>query len=164
MYGFACLSSPENQAKIDAVVRYIVHMDYQNLHCGDAIGTFDGKRFWSVGWDVTLPGFFHFDPSDDRMSFFVQRLELLARFPAAHSHRWLSDSLAHLEGYRTERGTYLFPASYLEERPQGYWVKGAHMALEATRSKTAREIESTFWMVRIKKLLRPPVSPPANVI
>ena len=82
----------------------------------------------------------------------VQRMELMAHFPAARETRAFQDCLAHLEAHRTDRGTYLFPRDYLREQQSGYWVTGAYMALEDNRrSPHAIELESTFRMLTIKR-------------
>ena len=54
---------------------------------------------------------------------------------------------------RTPRGTYHFPARYLREQPSGYWVQGAYMRLqENRRARLSLELESTFRMLKIKRL------------
>ncbi len=51
----------------------------------------------------------------------------------------------HLIGNQQNKG-------YLIERPSGYWVLGAYMGLgENRRVKKWAEIESTFWMMKIRK-------------
>ena len=55
-------------------------------------------------------------------------------------------------GYRVE-GTYFFPRRGLVERPVGYYVTGTRMGIESgPRSRRALEIESTFRMLKIKRL------------
>lgn len=110
-----------------------------------------GRHYYSHGWDVKLPGFFGYDALGPESATLVQRLELLARFPAARGHSWFGEGLAHLEGFRTPQGAYAFPREYLRES-EGYWVSGYVMGLEQDRrSKRALEVESTFWMLRIKR-------------
>ena len=70
----------------------------------------------------------------------------------AEAEEWFKERMNHLEEFRTGKGTYLFPKNYMQEKPQGYWVNGFHMGLgENRRKKPALELESTFWMVKIKK-------------
>ena len=83
----------------------------------------------------------------------------MGEFPTTREHPWFINSLNHLEGFRTEKGTYQFPRTYLPEKPVGYWVTGARMALEENRRKAiAIEMESTFWMAKLKALLPTPVA------
>ncbi len=89
----------------------------------------------------------------------AQRGELEEAKHSAHSRNLpevdsaFDMGLAHFETYRTERGTYLFPRHDLQERTSGYWVTGAYMGLkESRRPKRVLELESTFWMLRVKKL------------
>ena len=59
--------------------------------------------------------------------------------------------MEYLESCCTGNGTYRFPRSYLQERASGYWVTSAYMGLEQNRRvKTAIELESTYWMLKIK--------------
>ena len=82
----------------------------------------------------------------------VYRLELMSNVPSARKHPWFQESIERLEQYRTDQDTYIFPRSFLQERPSGYWVTGAYMGLEQNRrKKAALELESTFWMLKIKK-------------
>jgi hypothetical protein len=61
--------------------------------------------------------------------------------------------------YRISQGIYCFPAGYLIDRPDGYYVFGYGMGLgEGGRKKiaggkiNALEIESTFRLLKIKEL------------
>lgn len=139
--------------RIDTVMQYILHPDYQKLADGYGIVKGSGRRYYSAGWDVKLPGYFGLEASDRQIKYLIQRVVLMAHFRAARADRWFQECLAHLETYRTERGTYLFPRRYLQERTSGYWVTGAYMGLEESRRpKRAFELESTFWMLRVEKL------------
>jgi hypothetical protein len=146
------------QEKIDTVVAYILDDRFQRLPPGYGVIYQGQRRFYAAGWGVKLPGYFGFGAADVGAadfdaSQFVQRLELMAHFPTARGDRWLTESLAHLEGFRTGRGTYLFPAPFLQEKKQAYWVTGGYMGFEeGKRSAKARELESTFWMLKIRKL------------
>ena len=80
-------------------------------------------------------------------------INLLINFKAARQHPWFKESMNYLESYRTEKGTYTFPAGYLEEKTNGYWVIGVRMGLEEKRRRNL-EAESTFWMAKFKKVLQ----------
>ncbi|MDP2857815.1 MAG: hypothetical protein Q8P50_07555 [Bacillota bacterium] len=68
----------------------------------------------------------------------VQRLELLAHFPGAVTHSWFESAVAHLETYRTARGTYVFPSRMMREGSSGYWVTGRTWALARTGDAGSR--------------------------
>lgn len=142
------------QQQIDTVINYVLHPDYQAFPEGYGIMRAEKRKYYAIGWSVHLPGYFGFDDLsgwDARQ--LVQRVVLMAHFPTARVHRWFQESLSHLETYCTARGTYVFPRPYLREDRSGYWVTGAYMGLEENRrSKRALELESTFWMLKIKKL------------
>ena len=143
--------SEEERAHANTVIAYILEPAYQRLPNGYGVVKGVGRHYYGHGWDVKLPGFFGYDALGPESATLVQRLELLARFPAARGHPWFGEGLAHLEGFRTPQGAYAFPREYLRES-EGYWVSGYVMGLEQDRrSKRALEVESTFWMLRIKR-------------
>ena len=143
--------------KIETIIEYVLHPDYQALRDGYGTMRAGKRRYYAIGWSIHLAGYYGMGAEDMRSpiaspGYFVPRLVLMSQFPTAGSHRWYRESVAHLETFRTESGTYLFPRKYLPERQSGYWVSGYYNALEENRrSKRAIEIESTFWMLRIKQ-------------
>ena len=151
------LKNNEVNEKISAIVSYILQRNYQALPHGYGYLREDrgGKqRYYVIGWEVSLLGYHSFNVADWtnwEVAYFVQRVELMAHFPEARKHRWFHQSIQHLESFRTSKGTYLLPRSYLREQ-QGYWVMGSHMGLEQNRrTSQALELESTFWMLRLKQ-------------
>ena len=112
-------------------------------------------RHYAIGWSAHLPDCSKPSLGHRQRARLVQRVELMAHFPAARKMPSFRDCLAHLEDHRTDRGTYLFPRDYLKEQPNGYWVTGACMGLEENRrAATAIELESTFRMLTIHRLAR----------
>jgi hypothetical protein len=147
------LKTNELQQKIDTVVNYVLHPDYQELEDGYGVMRDAPRRYWSIGWSVHLPGYKGFDVMPDgRAKYFIQRLEMMARFPTVHEHRWFKECLGHLEGFQQEDGTYRFPGRYLREQQSGYWVTGAYTRLdEDRRRRISLTVESTFRMLSIKR-------------
>jgi hypothetical protein len=157
MHGLAhypdALRDGATQAQINAVVDYVLDPRYQALRDGYGLMQAGPRRYYALGWSVHLHGYQGMKTLSERPYLFVQRVALMAHFPTARAHRWLAESLAHLESFCTPRGTYLFPRVYLPERTSGYWVAGAYMGFEENRrSNLALELESTFWMALIKRL------------
>jgi hypothetical protein len=148
------LMSAEAARRIEAVVAYVLHPDYQALDEGYGYMRAGPRRYYSMGWSVHLPGYNGLQFSRAMHAHvFVQRLELMAHFPVARQSGWFKNCVQHLEGYRTEQGSYRFPARYLREQASGYWVQGAYMRLEENRrSRRSLELDSTFRMCKIKKL------------
>jgi hypothetical protein len=142
--------------KIAAIIHYVLDPRYQSL--GDGYGYLRERHdqhthHYAIGWSAHLPVCANRTPEGFERARVVQRIELMAHFPAARESRSFQDCLAHLEAYRTDRGTYLFPRDYLREQQSGYWVAGAYIALEDNRrSSRAIELESTFRMLTIKRL------------
>lgn len=156
MYGLAAMQDTGNPAvseKTGAVIRYIMTAEYhQKVIDGYGIVVSPNGKYYSMGWDVKLPGFLGFTEEEEKKGpLLLHRLDLMAHFPGAVKHEWFSSALNHLENFKTERGTYLFPRHYLREGT-GYWVSGMHMSLgENRRAKLALEAESTFRMMLLKK-------------
>ena len=143
------------QHKIDTVVAYILHPDYQALEDGYGVMRVGPRRYFSMGWSIHLPGYHGFDFDAGQAGMFVQRLELMAHFPAAIKHRWFQESLAHLENFRTDEGPYRFPGRYLKESPAGYWVSGYYMRLEENRrARASLALDSTFRMLLLHKIAK----------
>lgn len=140
--------------QLDDIVTYVTDERYRALPPGYGyIWSGDNRRMcYACGWNLDLPDLDSAKSYEQRK--IVQRLELLAHFPAAHQSAWFQEGMRLLETYRTERGTYCFPAAFLTEAKAGYYVGGEYMGLEDTR-RTAKtlELESTFRMLLLKKLI-----------
>lgn len=145
------LQSQEIQQKIEAVIEYVLHPGYQAFPEGYGLMKTGKRKYYAIGWSVHLPQYSNLPEKRDENRL-IQRLVLMSNFPAARKHPWFRENVARLEHYRTDHGTYIFPRSFLQERPSGYWVTGAYMGLEEDRrNRSAIELESTFWMLKIKK-------------
>ncbi|MBM4046309.1 MAG: hypothetical protein FJ279_14455 [Planctomycetes bacterium] len=158
LYGLSGLPSETlsaaTRSKVRAVVGYVLRPEFQALPDGYGYLSDTAKRqVWAGGWGVYLPGTRGFSLSHRDAAFFVQRLELMAHFSAAARSGWFRSSLQHLEQYRTKDGTYRLPSRYLSEKRTGYYVHGAYMGLgENRRTRHGLEIESTFRVLKIKRL------------
>jgi hypothetical protein len=148
----AALRNDETQFKIDTIVAYILHPDYQALEEGYGVMRAGKRRYYSMGWSGHLPGYERpGGPLPDYMV--VQRVELMAHFRTARSSTWFQDRVRHLRGYQTAEGPYRFPSSYLRESNSGYWVTGAYMRLEENRrARRALDLDSTFRICAIENL------------
>jgi hypothetical protein len=146
------LMNDQAQSKIDTIIAYILHPDYQALEEGYGVMRAGKRRYYSMGWSVHLPGYAYSGGSQPEYTY-VQRLELMAHFGEARSTPWFQDRVSHLETYRTGKGTYRFPAGYLRESSSGYWVTGAYMRLEENRRvRRSLDLDSTFRMCKILRL------------
>jgi hypothetical protein len=144
----------DDWAKANAIISYVLNDGYQKLQWGYGILKGEKRHYWSMGWSIHVPGFSNSLTTNLANMLRIWLLDQLVNFEAARRHSWIKASLEHLEKFRTEKGTYLFPRDYLQEKPFVYWVVGGHMALEENRrTSKAIEVESTFWMARFKKAL-----------
>jgi hypothetical protein len=136
--------------KLGRFVDCILDGRYQQLPPGYGVVS-EGGRFMKMGWDAKLPGFGK-SRFTEMHGGLVQRVELMSHFPAACAHAWFQDALEFLETFETARGTYAFPRAILRDQPKGYWVNAARMGIEEDRRRPlALELESTFWMLKIRK-------------
>jgi hypothetical protein len=157
LYVFANLPpawlSDSVRRKIDAVVRYVLADEYQRLPRGYGYirdDTSGRDRYYVLGWNVDLPGHVERPPTGREQAYFIQRLELMSCFERARRSAWWSASMGLLQKFRTPKGDYLLPRRWLQEKPVGYWVTGAHMGLEESRrSERSLRLESTLRALRL---------------
>jgi hypothetical protein len=144
-------ASREERKRIEDAISYVI--DPRLLANKAAYIWNDLSRTRTAITFPRLPGFRGFDGPALTRSKLILYLELLANFYVARSSKWFWEGMGHLETYRTDRGTYIFPKEYLLERKNGYYLyAGAHMGLaERPRNQRAMEIESTFRMLRLKR-------------
>ncbi len=140
--------------QLDDIVAYVTDERYRGFPPGYGYLWSEANRrtCYGCGWNLDLPDLYTDNPYQHRK--IVQRLELLAHFPAARQSAWFQEGMRLLETYRTARGAYCFPATFLAEMKTGYYVGGEYMGLEDNRgaAKTL-ELESTFRMLLLKKLI-----------
>ena len=156
LYGLAALAETageEAKHDLEAVVSYILTPEYhQKIADGYGILVAPGGKYHSMGWDCKLPCYNGIgEDAKEKGPLLIQRALLLSKLPDAAGHPWLESVLSHLNGFMTERDTWLFPRHYLKESA-GYFVSGMHMSLgENRRNKNALELESTFYMLTLAK-------------
>ncbi len=155
IYGFAAIYQKSDAnliKKIDAIIQYILTPEYQRFPHGYGSIVLSKSRALLMGWSVHIPGFFGYQDtqSDFIWKSLVQCVALMASFPAAQRHSWFRESMKCLDGFKTERGTYILPKHYITESKSGYWISGQRMGLGENRHKRLwHELESTFWMMKI---------------
>lgn len=152
MFAFANLPSALRtsciQEKIDDIVEYIMDERYQKLNRGYGLMLVPPKTYYGMGWSVHLD---HFFENTVRLSQdgIVWAMELMSHFKPARESGWFRKSLQHLQQFEKD-GLYEFPAGYMTEGRDKYYVGGGHMGLgENRKSKAAIKIESTAWMLRL---------------
>ena len=133
------------RVKIDNIVDYVISNEYDRVKTHYGILCTAPRKYYSMGWDCLKP----FNSNRYYANQNFQRLLLYAQFPTAVTSKWFSHAVDYMAQYRTPRGTYIFPASFLGEY-DGNWVLGTHNALaENRRKKSWLEIESTFYMQKL---------------
>jgi hypothetical protein len=146
LYGLAHWTpeSTEQRSRIDLILEYLSDERFQGTP-GGYVWDRPRRTCYAAGRVVLAVA------TPERRVLF---LELAAGFEVCRRSSWFQSGLADLERYRTERGTWLLPASYLKEKRNGYYIYGGdHMGLgENRRRKDWREIESTFRVLNIQRL------------
>jgi hypothetical protein len=135
--------------KIDAVMRIVLDERYQRLPWGYGLILVPPNKYYGMGWSVHLPRFFAEGNriTDDGSVWWA---EAMAHFPAAVRSGWFRGIVEHLDAFRTNDGFWKFPAAYLGEAGDKYFVGGGHMGLgENRRDRDALKLLSTAWMLRI---------------
>ena len=148
------LNNPEVDKKINTIIANISTDDFHSkITDGYGILIAGEKHYYSMGWDPKYPGWYDVagyleNGGAPRLLFFAQ---YITKYPAALQTKWFGDLIDHLEKYKTENGTYLFPAGWLKET-SGYAVMGSHLSFgENRRKKNWCEIESTLYMQLLKQ-------------
>ena len=145
------LQNPELREKSERVAELVLSSEYQQLQPGYGLMK-HGTRYYVIGWSVHLPNYFA-PPEDETNENLLLSLEMMAPFEATRNSEWFKRMMEFLESHRTERGTYMFPESWMQEKRTGYWVNGSYMALDhERRGPDAIEYESTFRALKIKQL------------
>jgi hypothetical protein len=150
LYALAYLPKEDSsiRQKVEAIVTYLLHPAFQGtpgayiwnpqLHRPYAAG----RAFLACLPDISQP---------EKLVLFM---EMLANFEAGRASQWFQEGLGHLETFKTDRGTYCFPSQYLSEKHSYYLYAGMHMGLgEYPRNSNALELESTFRMARLQRIL-----------
>jgi hypothetical protein len=149
LYAMAYLQKGDllTQQKVESIVSYLLHPAFQETP-GGYIWNAQLHRPYAAG-RVFLACL----PRQNEPEKLVLFMEMLAQFESGRGCDWFRHGMAHLETFRTERGTYLFPSVYLREKSSYYLYAGMHMGLgEWPRDLHALELESTFRMLRLKIL------------
>lgn len=137
--------------RIEAIANYIVTDEYnQTVEFNYGILKVNG-RYKAVGWDCLVPNFAVIT-DNSLYSISLQRMEIFSQIYSMVNNTWFRRNLDFLEGFLTTNGTYIFPEEYLKENNH-HWLLGNHMGLGENRKKQEKwcELESTFWMLKIKK-------------
>lgn len=144
---------PENRAKIDTIIAYILAPEFQKIREGYGLLWDKEKRVYrACGWSPTLPLCEDAELSS-HFGHVLDVLLILSKFEAAKKSRWVGNCTDYLKRYRTQRGTYLFPRAYLGRK----YSANAYLSMANLTRKRAekecilREVVSTLIMVEIGK-------------
>ncbi len=144
--------------KTDTVMKYVFSPQYHKLKHGYGNIRKGHGHYYGMGWSLHIPGFP--DPgilnSPENGRELLLYLDRLIHFSFISESDWFEKILAYLNTFRTDKGTWKFPAYWMEEygRRGGYYCLGYHMGLgEARKKREWTESESTFRMLKIMKAI-----------
>jgi hypothetical protein len=150
----SCLDEATRQ-KIDRLVAYVLLPDFQTLPEGYGFVWYPERRLChACGWSPTLPFFQDFArPGRYDDWHFLTYLDMLSRFPVAHTTDWFLAGLDRLEQHRTDRGTYLLPEKYLHQKYfERAFLSETDQALKRGEKKIlVNEIVSTLFVLKIRR-------------
>ena len=139
---------------VDQIVRYILSDVYQSIpNYGICVEDHDGRLYYfAVGWNVHLPLYLGDSLSDRDRKILLMRLELMSSFRNSACLKWMDTVESHCANYRNDDLTYTFPAIYMTEMKEGYWVLGNHMAIDPNRKHpNIRTFEFTFRILKAQQ-------------
>lgn len=148
-------SDPEIIQKINDVITYVLNPDFQKIREGYGLLWVESRRMYhACGWSPTLP-IFDTDGHLIQSGPFppLEYLDIMSHFELTHKSQWFQDSLKHLDQFKTERGTYIFPNEYLHKKYiDKAYLNESNLSLKRNeRDLRKRELVSTMKMVEIFK-------------
>lgn len=154
--------------KIDTVIKYILHPQYQKLRGDYGYGWFYNKAYYACSCGVSLPLY-----EDNKIEGYKDILEMMSNSPQATSTEWFQNCMNFLEQYKTEQGTYILPDSCFYNtfvRPASpsvvYQLFVSKEVLSTIkigeRRSLAIELLSTFYVELIKKRMGNKLTIPAK--
>lgn len=148
-------TDPEKAQKINDIVTYILDPEFQKIREGFGLIWIKSRRtYHSCGWSPTLPLYeVEGRPAQSGPYPLLDYLDLMSHFKAVLNTKWFHDCLNHLEQFKTNKGTYLFPKEYLHKKYIGKaFLNETNLSLKRSdRERLKRELVSTMKMVEILK-------------
>lgn len=141
--------------KIDTVIKYILHPEYQKLRGDYGYGWFFNKSYYASSPGVSLP--FYEDKIFD--GGYKNNLEMMSHIPLASHTEWFRNSINFLEQYKTKQGTYMLPENCFYNvfvRPANSTVVYSAFISKDVKMKAgdkrsfAIELLSTFYVLLLK--------------
>ena len=139
--------------KINDIVAYILEPAFQNIREGYGLLWVKERRIYhACGWSPTLPLY------DDKSNYIrsgtflnLDCIDFMSYFKTVHKSKWFQNCLRHLEQYKTEKGTYIFPKEYLHKKYiDKAFLNDKYINLKRNeRELLKRELVSTMKMVEI---------------
>lgn len=154
----------ETKKKINDVIEYILHPQYQRLH-GDYGWHWSGKTYHASSAGINLPLYDDFELSGHQKWTFLWILELMSYSPVACKSEWMKKCVNYLETFKTERATYIFPEDLLYSElvhklnmPTMYQAFISQDILSKIKSNGRKpflfEVYSTYYMIMLKSRLQ----------
>ena len=145
-------NDPEKMEKINDIVEYIFDPEFQKLPREALLWVRDRRIYHAGGFGLTLPlyeteGY----TTQSNMPAALEILDIMSHFEAARKTKWFQDCLNHLEQFKTETETYIFPKEYLHKRYiDNAFLNKTNMSLKGDeREQIKRELVSTMKMAEI---------------
>ncbi|MCL2050363.1 MAG: hypothetical protein FWG91_01330 [Lachnospiraceae bacterium] len=150
-------TNTEKLIKIDDIVKYILEPEFQKIREGYGLLWAEERRtYYACGWSPTLP-LCGSNACHVRKAPFLllDYIDFMSLFKISQKSKWFHDCLNHLEQFKTEKGTYIFPKEYLHKKYiDKAFLNDSNMSLKRNeRELLKRELVSTMKMLEINKRL-----------
>lgn len=144
---FGAMAERERNADLEiaAIVDYVLAPEFESLLPEYGMVEVAPRRYMVCGWKPRLPR-----PTDEGSEGLLAALLMMAPFSAARQSQWFKAGLDYLDRFRNGE-TYDLPKALIRERSPGYWPWN-RMRLEQRRGRSSHTLESTFWVLKIRKL------------
>ncbi len=131
--------------RIRSIVDYVLAPEFSALLREYGMVEVAPRRYMVCGWRPHLP-----DLGSAGSNGLLAALLMMAPFSASRRSPWFLAGLDYLDRFRSAE-IYDLPKQMIRERSPGYWP-WSRMRLEEKRTAAAHALESTFWVLKIRKL------------
>ena len=143
---------PEKISWINEIISFVLDPEFQKTEGSGLLYVPERRIYHANNLGLTLPlykieGF----PARTNTSGIIDIIDIMSHFDTARKSEWFNECLSHLDQFKTEQGTYIFPGEYLHKKyiGQAFMNECNNPAKRIEREVFKREIVSTIKMCEI---------------
>ena len=141
-----CFDS-EQAKKVNDIVSYILDPEFQKLTAnGECLLYVSERRIYHANHLWLKMPIHETSPFSA-----LEMLDIMSHLEAARKSKWLNECLNHLEQFKTEKGTYIFPKEYLHKKyiDKAFLNERNMSSKGSKKEQIKRELVSTMKMLEI---------------